>query len=154
MGENPPLRGSEDPKDLQLLYKIFISPFCCTSSQQRLNNKHHELFHLLHQSKVKWSYQTISPPLSSVLHHVRSPGSILHHLKSSWDFLTGFKWSPARPWKKGEGFSQRHLKHLILHARTAQLNPVTLCSLIAPLGMKCDKRKNKKRANQSDGTKY
>jgi len=53
-------------------------------------------------------------------------------------------------WKKGEGFSLRHLKQLILHDNSQQ-NLVTSCSLTAPIGMKCDK-KEKMRAKQGDET--
>lgn len=135
-------RGSMDPEDPQLFYKTFISPFNCTSSQRRLNNKYPRLHHLGHWSELNQAFKP-SPPSSSVLYHVRAPGSALHHLKSPWDFLinaTGFKWSPDMPWCKVQPVSPE-VAHFALQENSPVTKPVTLCSLIAPLGMK-GKRKN------------
>lgn len=132
------LRGSKDPEDPQMLYKTFISPFNCTSSPRRLNNKYQRLHHVGHRSELNQLLKPC-PPSSTDLHHVRAPGSALHHLKGPWDFLinaTGFKWSPGTPWVKRWWVQPVSLE--VPHSAfqdNSQQRMVTLCSLIAPLGM-------------------
>lgn len=142
------LRGSKDPEDPQLFHKTFISPFNRTSSQRRLNNKYPRLHHSGHRSKLNQAFKP-SPRSSSVLYHVRAPGSALHHLKSPRDFLinaTGFKWSPGTPWWKVQPVSPE-VAHFALQENSLVTKPVTLCSLIAPLG----KRREKEKWGQSWG---
>lgn len=149
-------KAIQGPRGPPLLYKTFISPFNSTSNQRRLNNIYPGLHHLGHRSKLNQVFKP-SPPLSSVLHHVRAPGSPLHHLKRPWDFLinsTGFKWSQGMPQEKRWRVQPVSLEvaHFAFQD-ISQQKLVTLCSLIAPLGVRREKEKKWGQSGE-DGTKW
>lgn len=138
------LSFSKDPEDPQLLFKTFISPFNCTSSQRRQSNKYRWFHHSGHRSKLN---QVFKPSLSSSSPS-RAPGSALHHLKNPWEFLinaTGFKWSPGTAWWRVLSV-QLEAAHFAFQENSLVTKTMTLCSLIAPLGMRMEKKKSEGKA--------
>lgn len=146
-------KGSHGLWGPPLLYKTFISPFNFSSNQRWLNNIYPGLHHLGHWFKLNQVFKP-SPPSSSGLHHVRATCRPLHHLKYPWDFLinTAFKWSLSTPREKRWKVQPVSMEVAYFAFQdNSQQKLVTLCSLIAPHGMR--RGNEKMRAKQGGWNK-